>query len=215
MGAAVARKSSVQALRSMHAIGGATGHWGPIQFAFLIRYSRFLERVAREAPVEALQDAVAASDDVAGIAGLVEAVGPTLPPPEPDPLASARMRAVRVKRELLTEAGGAWSTSDVARFLGVTPQAVHGRRARGTLLAVRAANGDFMYPAAQFHQDGVLPGMGDVLLAFQTDDPWTQLAVLTGPAGRLGGKTPLQALLDGQVEEAKEAVASYGEHVAT
>lgn len=189
--------------------------FGPIQIAFLRRYTQFLERIALEAPPEALQDALSASDDVGGIAGLVEEVGPTLPPPEPDPLAAARMRAVRVKRELLERAGGAWSTGEAAHFLGVTPQAVHGRRSRGTLLAVRAANGDYVYPVFQFYKHGILPGIGDVLRAFQVQEPWTRLSVLLSPAGRLGGRTPLQAILDGHVQEAMEAVASYGEHVAT
>ena len=188
---------------------------GPIEIAFVRRYTHVLERVAREAPPEMLEDALAASDDLGGLAGVLERVAPTLPPPDPDPLAAARMRAVRVKRELVEQAGGAWGTGQVAQFLGVTPQAVHGRRARGTLLGLRAPNGDFVYPAFQFHNHGVLPGLADVLRAFQVEDPWTQLSVLLGPSGRLGGAAPIQALLQGQVQEVMEAVGSYGEHVGS
>ena len=186
---------------------------GPIEIAFVRRYTHVLERVAREAPHEMLEEALAAPDDVGGLANVLENVAPTLPPPDPDPLAAARMRAVRVKRELLERAGGAWGTGQVARFLGVTPQAVHGRRARGTLLGLRAPNGDFVYPAFQFRNHGLVPGLAEVLRAFQVEDPWTQLSVLLGPSGRLGGTTPVQALLGGQVQEAMEAVGSYGEHV--
>lgn len=189
--------------------------FGPIESAFLQRYTPFLERVARAASMEALREALAASDELGGLAGVLEEVGTTLPPPEPDPLAPARMRAVRIKRELLERAGGAWSTGEVARFLGVSPQAVHGRRARGTLLGLRAANGDYVYPVFQFFKNGLVPGLSDVLRAFQINEPWTQLSVLLAPSGRLGGETPLDALLAERVQEAMEAVASYGEHVAT
>jgi hypothetical protein len=189
--------------------------FGPIETAFIRRYTHLLERVAMEASTEVLQDALAAPDDVGGLAGVIDRVGATLPPPRTDPLAGARMRAVRVKRELMERAGGALSTGEVAGLLGVTPQAIHGRRSRGTLLGVRAPNGDYLYPAFQFTAQGLLPGLADVLAAFQVGDPWTQLSVLLGPAGRLGGQTPLQAMREGRVTDAIEAVASYGEHVAT
>jgi hypothetical protein len=193
----------------------APARFGPIEVAFIRRYTHLLERVAKEASTEVLQDALAAPDDVGGLASILDQVGATLPPPVPDPLRRARMRGVRIKRELLERAGGTLSTGEAAGFLGVTPQAIHGRRTRRTLLGVRAANGDYVYPAFQFGSHGVLPGLADVLAAFQVDEPWTQLSVLLSPAGRLGGQTPLQALCDGRVTDAIEAVASYGEHVGT
>jgi hypothetical protein len=188
--------------------------FGPIEIAFIRRYTHVLERVAQEASQEVLQDALAAQDDVGGLAGVLERVGATLPPPQPDPLAGARMRAVRIQRELLERAGGAYTTGQAAELLGVTPQAIHGRRTRGTLLALRGPNGDYLYPGFQFSTRGVLAGMAEVLAAFQVHDPWTQLSVLLSPAGQLGGFTPVQALLEGQVQQAIEAVAAYGEHVA-
>jgi hypothetical protein len=194
--------------------GAPPARFGPIEQAFIRRYTHVLERVAQEASAEALQDALAAPDDVGGLAGVLEHVGATLPPPQPDPLTAARMRAVRIKREFVERAGGAIPTGQVAALLGISPQAVHGRRNRGTLLALRAPNGDYLYPAFQFSAQGVLPGLAEVLGAFQVREPWTQLSVLLSPAGRLGGVPPLQVLLEGGVREAMEAVASYGEHVA-
>lgn len=194
-------------------IAGAN-RFNPIETAFIRRYLHVLERVAQQASPEVLQDALAAQDDIGGLASVLERVGATLPPPQPDPLAAARMRAVRIKRELLERAGGAYTTGQVAELLGVTPQAIHGRRMRGNLLALRGPNGDYLYPAFQLTGRGVLPGLAEVLAAFQVEDPWTRLSVLLGPAGRLGGHTPLQALLEGRVADAVHAVAAYGEHAA-
>lgn len=194
--------------------GAPPARFGPIEIAFIQRYTDVLERVAQEASTEALQDALASADDVGGLAGVLEHVAATLPPAQPDPLAGARMRAVRIRRELMDRAGGAFTTGQAAGLLGITPQAIHGRRERGNLLALRAPNGDYLYPRFQFSAQGVLPGLAEVLAAFQVDDPWTRLSVLLSPAGQLGGQTPVQALVKGAIREAIEAVAAYGEQVA-
>jgi hypothetical protein len=179
--------------------------------AFLRRYGGLLQRLGEAAPEQAISDALSASDDVGGLAALLARVGPLSPPPV-DPLAPARARGAQFKGELLSRAGGALRLGEAARQLGVSSQAVHARRKRGTLLAVPQANGEWLYPLCQFGPDGALPGLGTVLQAFQVHGPWTQLAVLLSPFDALGGRTPLQALQAGQTELAAEAVSLFGEH---
>ena len=179
--------------------------------AFLGRYNGLLRRLGEAAPEQAISDALSASDDVGGLAALLAQVGP-LAPAAPDPFAPARARGAQAKVELLRQAGGGLRLGEAARLLGVSTQAVHARRKRGTLLAVPQANGEWLYPVCQFGPDGALPGLGAVLQAFQVGSPWTQLAVLLAPADVLGGKTPLQALQAGHTEPAVQAVASFGEH---
>lgn len=181
--------------------------------AFVRRYSGVLRRLGEAAPERALADALSASDDVGGLAALLADVAP-LAPPAADPLAPARARGAAAKGELLRRAGGALRLGEAARRMGVTPQAVHARRARGTLLAVPQANGEWLYPACQFGPDGPLPGIGAVLKAFEVRSPWTRLAVLLAPADALEGRTPLDALAAGDAEGAVRAVATYGEHLA-
>jgi len=79
---------------------------------------------------------------------------------------------------------------------------------------VPRANGEFLYPAFQFTEDGTLPGLARVLQAFQVEGPWTRLSVLLSPADAVDGRTPLGALRDGDVEGAILAVSTYGEHLA-
>jgi hypothetical protein len=197
------------------AYGAAAGHLarGMLVNAFLRRYSVLLERIGDAASEEALQDALAASDDVGGLAGVLAEVAP-LAPPTPDPLAAARARGARAKGELLLRAGGGLRLAEAARRMGVTSQAVHARRKRRTLLAVPQPNGEHLYPACQFGPDGVLPGLSAVLQAFAVESPWTRLAVLLAPAEALGGRTPLEALAAGDVEGAATVAAAYGEHLA-
>jgi hypothetical protein len=180
--------------------------------AFMQRYSRLLERLGKAASDHAIADALAAEDDVGGLAALLAQVGP-LTPPAGDPLAAARARGAQAKGDLLRRSGGGLRLGQAAQRLGVSPQAVHARRKRGTLLAVPQANGEWLYPACQFGPDGALPGLALVLQAFGVRSPWTQLAVLLAPAAALGGRTPLQALQAGQAAQAAQAVSTYGEHV--
>lgn len=179
--------------------------------AIVRRYSELLRRIGERAPERALEDALAASDDVGGLAKLLAEVSPLDPPP-PDPLAAARARGALGKMELLRRAGGGLRAGEVAERMGVSPQAVHARRKRGTLLAVPQANGEHLYPACQFGPDGALPGLAAVLSAFAVESPWTRLSVLLAEADALGGRTPLEALAAGDVAGAAEAVSTYGEH---
>lgn len=185
----------------------------PMRSSFLTRYGGFLERLADSAPQESMQAALAATDEVGGLASVLASVGPIAPPAR-DPLAGARARGAAMKAELLERAGGALSAGEVAELMDVTPAAVHARRQRGTLLAVRQANGEFLYPACQFGEDGPLLGLGQVLAAFRVEGAWTRLSVLLAPAPSLQDESPLDALRRGDVAGAVDAVATYGEHGA-
>lgn len=178
--------------------------------AFLRRYADTLERIGRAASETALENALAATDEVGGLATLISEIAP-VQPPEPDPLAPARARGAALKQTLLARAGGVLRVGEVAKRLGVSPQAIQARRRRGTLLAVPLANGEWVYPAAQFGADGALSGLADVLAAFRVTGPWTRLSVLLSPADALGGRSPLEVLADGDAARAAESVAAHGE----
>jgi hypothetical protein len=196
--------------------GNGTAGWqspDAVRLAAIARYRALLDRVIGYASEESVLEALAAPDDVGGLARLLARSGP-LTPSARDPLAAARARGAEAKGLLLERAGGGLSAGAVAELMGVTPAAVHARRARGTLLAVPQANGEFIYPACQFGPDGPLSGLGRVLAAFTVDGPWTRLSVLLSPADALGGGTPLDALASGDVDGAAEAVSTYGEHLA-
>jgi hypothetical protein len=60
----------------------------------------------------------------------------------------------------------------------------------------------------------VIPGLEEVLRAFQIQNPWTQLSVLLAPAPALGGKTILEALKSGDVETPVAIARSFGEQAA-
>jgi len=174
-----------------------------------------LERVSSAASSDVLKAALSSPTDVGGVASLLSDLAPFgVDLSALDPFVEAMARGAAVKQELLTSAGGGLTSSQVASALCITRQAVDKRRSRRALLAVPNGSGEYIYPACQFTEQGVIPGLEDVLRAFQVRSPWTQLSALLAPAPALRGKTILEALQSGGIERAVAMAASFGEQAA-
>jgi hypothetical protein len=119
---------------------------------------------------------------------------------DPDPLAPLLARNAEFREALLRRAGGALSTEEAERLLGITDQALDERRRAGTLLAIREG-GDWRYPACQFEQGDVVPGLAEVVRGLAEAGPWVTLDFLLAPDTVLGGRTPLQALQTGDHDQ--------------
>ena len=183
--------------------------------AFLKRSVKMLERVSSSASSEALKSALSSPTDVGGVASLLSDLAPLgVDLSAVDPFLEAMARGAAIKRELLTGGGGGLTSSQVARALSITRQAVDKRRSRRALLAVPNGSGEYVYPACQFTSDGVINGLEEILRAFRIRSPWTQLSVLLASAPALGGKTLLEALKSGALEKAIAIAASFGEQAA-
>ncbi|MBN2622262.1 MAG: hypothetical protein JXA83_02780 [Acidimicrobiales bacterium] len=120
---------------------------------------------------------------------------------DPDALA-ARMLATVPQPSPWAELGPFYSTSGIARVLGgVSRQAVEERRRRRTILALRTADGMWVYPAFQLDErNRVVRGLAEVLDRFlpQTpDDEWMVAAFLAAPQPGLGGRTVVDHLRAG------------------
>ena len=183
--------------------------------AFLKRSVKMLERVSSSASSEALKSALSSPTDVGGVASLLSDLAPLgVDLSAVDPFMEAMARGAAIKRELLTSGGGSLTSSQVASALGITRQAVDKRRIRRALLAVPNGSGEYVYPACQFTADGVIPGLEEVLRAFQIRSPWTQLSALLASAPAVGNQTILEVLKSGEIERAVAIAASLGEQAA-
>jgi hypothetical protein len=129
----------------------------------------------------------------------------------PDEWAEELLRGAAVKQELLAEAGGAYSTGEVARLLGVSPQAVQQRRMRGRLLSVPLANGEWGYPVCQFTAAGTPSALPRILNAFATRDPWVQLSILLSDEPALGGRLVDLVAAGQNLDDVERIARSYGE----
>ena len=186
-----------------------------LALTFLKRSVKMLERVSCSASSEALKSALSSPTDVGGVASLLSDLAPLgVDLSAVDPFMEAMARGAAIKRELLTSGGGSLTSSQVASALGITRQAVDKRRNRRALLAVPNGSGEYVYPACQFTADGVIPGLEEVLRAFQIRSPWTQLSALLASAPGVGNQTILEVLKSGEIEKAVAIARSFGEQAA-
>src|SRR4051812_19880735 len=137
---ALATKGAGEAVRDF-ALGS------PIREAFWTRASAALKQIAEHADERSLQRAVAAPTDAGAVARAIsDSAVMTSAVSELDPLAALIARGAGQKLELLKQAGGVLSVSDVARLLRSSRQAVDKRRCAGQLLSVAGGAG-YTHPA--------------------------------------------------------------------
>jgi hypothetical protein len=118
-----------------------------------------------------------------------------------DPLASKetrlRLRGQLALHQLLETAGGVYTAAEVAGLLGITPDAVRKRAARGKLLSLpRGDHG--VYPACQFDAGAnrVVAGFDRILALLDTESAAAKLRFFLTPDADLG-TTPIDALRRG------------------
>lgn len=178
---------------------------------FFHRALPLLLRMAENAPADVLKASIAAPTDVGVLARVLTDAAARDEIRALDPLAAAFARGALLQDELLEQAGGTWTVSDVANHLKVSRQAVDKRRRRGTLLAVRV--GDvYAYPVCQFDESGVIDGLPGVLQAMRTESGWTKLSLLFSHVLTGDEETILEAVKTGRAEEALHAASTWGEH---
>lgn len=138
------------------------------------------------------------------------------------------VRAVRRRRENLEdfymspeELGGVLKINDVADILGISRQSVKVRVNNNQLIAFKQ-NEDFIFPAFQFTDSGLLNGFEEVMAAFDKDThPMLRLGVLKAPISLGQGvvKNPIQIMQDGakpnEMMLAIRAANQFGSHIAS
>jgi len=155
-----------------------------------------LRRSAIEVLTKAIASAVESASDAtleaivgAGDPAQALAVAPRdLAPAPPERLAAeraAKARTAHFRTELAEKAGGMFTRADVAELLSVTPAAVDKQRQRGQILGVPYGN-EVRFPAAQFANGAVVPGLKPILAAFGDMNPWGQLQLLVAPLSGFG-----------------------------
>ncbi len=120
---------------------------------------------------------------------------------DPEALA-ARMLAAVPEPSPWAELGPFYSTAGIARVLGgISRQAVEERRRRRTILALRTADGVWVYPAFQLDdRNRVVRGLAEVLDRFRPetpDDEWMVASFLAAPQPALGGASVVDHLRAG------------------
>jgi hypothetical protein len=186
----------------------------PLRSVFARRAMRAVVGLSQQMAEASLKEAVAASSDYGVLLTALETGPGLLLLNRDDPLAEARLRGLRARRELLEKEGGTLTAQEVANLLNISRQAVHKRHRAGRLLAVDCGRHGHAYPAWQFTAGGVLPGLEQVLGALSGHDSWMQLAFFVSENTALDGDTPLAALRRNALDAVLRAARLYGQHGA-
>lgn len=102
------------------------------------------------------------------------------------------------RSELVSAAGGLYSTKEVASFLERPETEIRSLRRANKLLSVETEGAEW-YPRAQFDETTkeVVQGIDSVVEGFAKQNPWITLEFLVTPDSVLGGISPLNALRQG------------------
>ena len=131
-----------------------------------------------------------------------------------DPFLAAKFRGLKRKKQMLETGGGTLASEQVADVLGISRQAVDKRRSSNQLLALTQGRRGYSYPSFQFSDGHTIPGLEEVLRELKSLDPWMRMVFFTSPHERLGGKTPMDCLQKGSIEDVKSVAVEYGEQGA-
>jgi hypothetical protein len=175
-----------------------------IQAIFLRRVKKWAEDVALALPEQVLADALASPTMRGALATVLTRFSEVKDPSVADLWEEALDRGAAAKEALRQQSGGFEPTSWVARHLGISRQAVDKRRRAGRLLAFESGGGAFAYPRCQFTSEGVLPGLGAALAAFEVENPWERLSALVSPSPALSGKSVVDVLRSSRKKEERE-----------
>ena len=116
-------------------------------------------------------------------------------------------------QRILERSGGLLDSTEVSRRLGISPDAVRQRQRRGQLIALKQG-GRWRYPAIQFTETGVLPGLAEVLKALNAS-PVRQVSFLA--TRDEDGETLAEALASGDPKRFERVLLlayQTGEHGA-
>jgi len=125
------------------------------------------------------------------------------------------LRGAQYKQELIEKNGGCFKSTEVATLLGVTRTTVGSYLKKRILLGIPSGSST-AYPACQFEDGKVVPGMADVLAVLENNEVTGMGAFLflvgnndSIKANSTGHETPLEALIAGDKDLVMGAANAY------
>jgi len=124
----------------------------------------------------------------------------------------ARLRALARVAELRKMAEPCLGTGQVCKLLGVSRETIRKKVDRKQLLALPKGSEDRVFPAFQFKEGELLPGIKEVLEVLPGDSPFVALSFLLSRSPFFRNKTAVDALKAGMVKEVLAEAGSYLKH---
>jgi hypothetical protein len=166
---------------------------GPAVAALITRFGRALSRVAITAGEDLIHKALERSTDIGALVELLRSSVPLLSAEqEIDPRLAKNIASLEAEEELLGRAGGLRDAKWVAEYLSINPKSVAAKARRNELLAIPRGDRN-LYPAFQFRDGQVVPGVREILEVLPLTNGWSRLSYLLTPDPGLDDRTPIEA----------------------
>lgn len=127
------------------------------------------------------------------------------------PLDKAYQKGQQYKMALLQDS---LSQQETAKKLNIDLEKLEQMKEEHQLLAILSDDNNDYYPLCQFNEDKPLKGLKEVLFELKELDSFMQLMFLTTGDVRLEGKTPIECLKMGEIEQVILSARCYGHHSA-
>jgi hypothetical protein len=187
----------------------------PVQ-RMLNRGTRTLKAVLAKAGVRGLGPLQDATNEVgylmAAVRLAIESSGASADAAEKR-LHEARLRGLARAAALRKAAEPVLETGEVCALLGVSRETIRKKVDRKQMLAL-PKGGDRVFPAFQFKEGEVVPGLAEVLAALDTDSPFVALSFLLSKSPEFGGKSALELLRAGKLEPVLVEARGFLDHGA-
>lgn len=182
--------------------------------AFCARMLRVVAELDEDLPSNLIEEVTSAPTDQLVLLEALSSVEWVKELTAQNPILEAKLRGLELRQEILQKAGGVLTSEEVADLLGVSRQAVDKRRSANQLLALTQGRRGYQYPGFQFEDGKALAGLDKVLANLEALDPWMQLRFFTSPNERLSGRTPLEVLRKGRIDDVVQVASGFGEQGA-
>jgi hypothetical protein len=192
------------------ALDSVAGTQHPIFFS---RALNGLWRISQQLSTKGIEELSTAPTDFELLVNALS-VSPVVESGATDPLARAKLRGLDGRRRLIEQLGGTLTAEEAADLLGISRQAVDKRRNQNQLIGLTQGRRGYAYPAFQFEDGKTLAGFEAVLQELSSHDPWMQLIFFANGSDRLDGRSPLEALRQGELDSVIRAAQNYGEQGA-
>jgi hypothetical protein len=126
-------------------------------------------------------------------------------------LQAARLRGLARIAELRKEAEPCLETGQVCELLGVTRETIRKKVDRKQLLAL-PKGGERVFPAFQFKDGNVVPGLGEVMEALDTDSIFVKLSFLLSKSPVFRNHTAIEELQAGNLQNVILEARSLFQH---
>jgi len=161
--------------------------------ALLVRFGRALSRAAMIAGEDLIYKALERPTDIGAVVEFLRSTAPFLSAEHDiDPHLGAGIASLEAEEALIQQAGGLKDAKWVAEYLGITPKSVAAKARRHELLAISRGDRNF-YPAFQFRNGGIVPGVRELLEVLPLTNGWSRLSFLLSPDPGLDDRPPIEA----------------------